>query len=551
MKEKQIFSNNILIITVLPITEILEVEIIHRENAHGYAALTAYIQGNDINHCIGEKVAFYKLEEHNQELLFQGMIETILTSKCGSYVKAEIIVYTKTKQLEGNIHNKSFQRVQLTYEDVAEQIVQEWGGNVIWGDEKKRQIMTPIIQYRENDWQFLIRLASHFHTALYPILTAEQVVSIGWRKGKEQQGGRILQEGISELFYAVRAISGIYDKKKFSFLFVEHDKEWQIGDYLMYNNLVYTVYRREIKYKKGELTYFYELGTEGTIYHKKKYADKLKGARIKGTICKAIQESVTLQLDIDTKEENEYEWPWTPEIGNGCYFMPERGTEAILYFPTAREMDGIVLHQLRKNGSQSRNVGDKEVITAEKKMLKLYPKEIILETLGESFMLTDNYGIKLNSTKKINMEAVGNIHITGENITVTAPNRVICQTSISNIEMCKSFNFYAPGGVQKTEKIKDAICQRVEQKVKENGGCYQIAFAALAAIPTGNCGMDIMELEVGLMASSAIPKIGNGATVFSMMETMQGKKKDEVSFPDALGCIDNYTSNGSYAIPEE
>ena len=60
MKEKQIFSNNILIITVLPITEILEVEIIHRENAHGYAALTAYIQGNDINHCIGEKVAFYK-----------------------------------------------------------------------------------------------------------------------------------------------------------------------------------------------------------------------------------------------------------------------------------------------------------------------------------------------------------------------------------------------------------------------------------------------------------------------------------------------------------
>lgn len=551
MKENCIFSNNIMIVTELPIMEILEFEIIHKENLHGQASLTAYIQDEKINYCIGKKIAFFKLEEDNEALFFQGTVEYIQTSKCGLYVLAEIIAYTKTKVLEGDVHNRSFQKIQSTYEDVAKQLTQEQGVNVVWAIGKRQQIMMPIIQYRENDWQFLIRLASHFHTALYPVLTAEHTVSIGWKMGKEQQGGKILEEGISDSFHTMREISGIYDKKKFTYLLVEHDEEWQIGDYLIHNNLVYTVYRRKIEYKKGGLIYFYELGMEGVTYHKKQFADKLKGARLKGIIRKAVQESVTIQLDIDTKEENDYEWPWRPEIGNVCYLMPEEGTEAIIYFPTVQETDGIALHQLRKNGNLARNTDNKELLTAEKKMLKLHPKEIILETSGESFKLTDDSGIKISSAKKISLIATGSIHIKGKKITVTAPKRIVCQTSISNIEMCKSFNFYAPGGVQKTEKIKDVTCQTVEKENVENGGCYQVAFAALAAIPIGSFSMDIKEMEVGLMISGSVPKIGNGTTTFSMMETMKGKKKDEVSFPDALGSLDNYTNNGSYALPDE
>lgn len=136
-----------------------------------------------------------------------------------------MIAYTKTKALEGDIHNRSFQKVSLTYADIAEQVTQGWGGNVAWENGKNKEIMTPIIQYRENDWQFLIRLASHFHTALYPVLTAEHTLNLGWRKGKKQLGGRILEEGISGLFYAMREVSGIYDKKKFTYLLVENNEE--------------------------------------------------------------------------------------------------------------------------------------------------------------------------------------------------------------------------------------------------------------------------------------------------------------------------------------
>lgn len=290
---------------------------------------------------------------------------------------------------------------------------------------------------------------------------------------------------------------------------------------------------------------------EGVTYHKKQYADKLKGARLKGVIRKTVEESVTLQLDIDMEEQNDYEWPWKPEIGNICYLMPEKGTEAMLYFPSVKEIDGIALHQIRKNGSSSRSADHKELITAEKKMLKLHPKDIIFVTSGESFRLADDTGIEFNSASKISLTAAGSIHITGEKITVTAPNRIACQTGASNIEICKSFNFYAPMGVQKTEKTRDAVCRKEEQEKEENGGCYQAAFAALAAIPTGNFSMDMSEMEVSLMAGGSVPKLGNGSAAFSMMETMKGNKKDEVSFPDALGSMENYTNNGSFALPKE
>lgn len=56
--------------------------------------------------------------------------------------------------------SRSFQDAALTYREITEKIVKEYGADLIW-NVSDRQLERPFIQYQETDYQFIKRIASH------------------------------------------------------------------------------------------------------------------------------------------------------------------------------------------------------------------------------------------------------------------------------------------------------------------------------------------------------------------------------------------------------
>lgn len=81
----------------------------------------------------------------------------------------------------------------MTYEQVAQEMIKNYKGTgIIWNIDGNKEIGSPLVQYNETDWEFLMRLCSHFNEIVIEALTAgKPVICFGMSMGKEQSGGEL------------------------------------------------------------------------------------------------------------------------------------------------------------------------------------------------------------------------------------------------------------------------------------------------------------------------------------------------------------------------
>lgn len=318
--------------------------------------------------------------------------------------------------------------------------------------------------------------------------------------------------------------------------------------------------RKQIVFRRGELQFIYWLGRPGVFYQKKTFHRKLAGVSLEGTVKRVEDERVYIQLDIDQKEGADYPWRWTPYTNHFSYCMPETDTRVCLYFPIDREAGGqAVIGRFDRNKSRGRSPQNREFMTLYQKRLGLFPTKLFLEGKEEAtcLALEDASGIQIKSKTGISLSALGKIRIAGKHISVTGPTELVCRTSVSNIELCRDINLFAPSGVQtigaKEERktLKEEMENRLGHEEKDEAEGWQAAYAAIAAIPT----MDFstsqeMDYAIDMVVGACIPKIAGGQAVHAMMEVMDGKKEGESSFPQVFKSMDNHTVKGGYLLPE-
>ena len=71
--------------------------------------------------------------------------------------------------MDREVRSRSFQDVGRTYSQVAGQVCSEYsGGAAICTVGEDKTLGKPVIQYRETDWEFLMRMASHCGGVLVP-----------------------------------------------------------------------------------------------------------------------------------------------------------------------------------------------------------------------------------------------------------------------------------------------------------------------------------------------------------------------------------------------
>lgn len=561
-KEFVVKENGITLRTAVPLLNIVGMSIEIRENEHGKGQLEAVVReeyAKEILHMDfgGKEIA---VEEESGNLLFDGFFETAEFRVENGYVSLRAEFVSRSILLDREKKCRSFQRIEMTYEQVAAEVVNDYSDSgYFWKTKPDCQICFPVIQYEETDWELMIRLASHFHTVVYPGYRSRRTLFLlGTEKGKKQEleSGHILKWGIGDNYYSEGCYGEGKSRRGSVYIEARGGMGWDIGDVAEWEGLEYMVFRKNILFEKGETVCTYLLGRDCFAYRKRKRNENLRGVRLTGIVRKSERENVWIQPDMDKEEKADYPWAWVPETGNLCYCMPEAGTEAVLYFPSGEEREGIALHALRKD-RESKACGDiqhREFRTQYGRKAGLYPDRLLLEGKDSNVSLTmeDGRGICFSSGQSMVLEAAGEISINGKKCSSCAPMEILYQASQSNIEICRDFNFYAINGVQTDGKTDGDIMDLPEvsdgSQAQEH---WQISFVAMAAVPAADVSGWDEDSMTELAACGAVPKMAGGRQVLAMKDTMAGKSGKDVRFPEALQGMEIYTVKGGYAVPEE
>ena len=153
-------------------------EILHLEaftgffevNKHGTITFSGTIAKDNEDDYIklgtsGTEVSIYAFDmKENEELWFKGVVTNVeikvdidfktifVTAKTGSYL------------MDVSWHTRTYQEPSLTYDDVLGTL----SGEFLMKKGRGTPINDLIMQYKETDWNFAKRLASHFNTILIP-----------------------------------------------------------------------------------------------------------------------------------------------------------------------------------------------------------------------------------------------------------------------------------------------------------------------------------------------------------------------------------------------
>jgi len=564
-KTYEITGERVVIQSDIPFLYIMDMEICHRKNEHGKLVIKAAVQDEDADYISHTDWSSAKItvcfrdEEHIP--FFCGSVEQVVCQKERNLMTVQIMGTDATVILDRQKKCQSFQNSGMTYKQVVKKIIGEYGNvGFIWELGADKQISSPIIQYQETDWEFLKRICSHFQGMLFAnSKIGKTEFFMGLRQGKPRNMDHIViaGQGFDSAYYENGCYENHLVRNQAFYLVVNTKEHWQTGDSLLFRGRQYYVFERKMSYKSGEFICTYRLGTRGMCYQKKIFNKNLAGLRLEGTIRRSEEESVYLQLDLDKEERSDYPWAWSPETNNLCYCMPEAGTKAVLYLPTQNEEDGqVILANVdnREKGNY-RDPKERELVTNYNNKIGLYTDRIMVDAKNGKaiFTMDDLSGIQMCSNSDIMLNAAGQINIIAKDISITAPQDIVCKTTDSNIEICRDFNFYAPGGVKiiKTGDLaagkKNKAADQAEQQ-----NCWQLSYHAMGAIPAVDlAAVDSTGGLVGMAACGSVPKVAKGSVTVALSEVMEGKQEDEVTFPNAFRSMENLTVKGGYALPSE
>lgn len=563
-KKFYVSGNGISLETTVPAHTLLELYIEFKENDHGRGRIEVLILEEYHEKALNSIFCGNKIMVLGKEnkVLFVGLIEKVEFQIENKFIKATIYCVSTSVLMDRKKKRRSFQNPQMTYMQVINSIISEYeDSSLIWQTGADRAIKYPLIQYDETDWEFIKRLASHFHTVIYPESQVSDItLYLGCKKGRvqEQIQDRHIEfsrVGIRDNYYTEGGFEEKKNREEASCLEVTDRDDWNVGDTILWEEFKYIVYRKKIVFSKGEVNYTYLLGTDYFLYRKKRANANLSGCSIKGEVKKTEKENVYLQLEIDEEDNAQFPWSWAPETGNLCYCMPETGTKAVLYFASGDEKDGIALHTLRINPESDifSDIQNREIHTLHDKRIALYPERLFVEGKDKAagIYINDEDGIQFKSLKGIEINAAQGISIGGKKGMFCAPMDIVCRTNQSNIEMNRDINLYAPGGVQTNGKKDDGGSVPKPTAPRKKTDHWQISYSAMATIPSVDFSQVDDDGVVDLVAEAAIPKIATGKTTLAMSDIMGGIPESKARHSNALHAMELYTVKGGYPLPKE
>lgn len=445
-------------------------------------------------------------------ILFAGVIEGAEITEEGKYATISLRAVSRTWKMDIEKKSRSFQKVSMTYREAAEEIMREYGGNLIWNIPDK-QLEYPMIQYKETDYDFLRRMLRRMGRGL----TAEDCaigayVHAGIRDGSYKGEIKIKEYIHSLIPFCGKAVGGPQEERQRGYR-MEDMGFMRVGDSMRIQGKLFYVMEVHAVSVGNVLKCDCLVFPQKCFEAERIPAKTLRGAVLTGKVLETGQERVKLHLDIDKEQAvaEAYEFPWKPITGNLMYCMPEVGTKAALYFDRSEEKDAAVIYSIRENGEWCRETADyndRYLTTDGGRRMYLKPSEMGLLNMPEQnarIELKDGAVLNMKTGHKISILAEGQVQMKGKRVTLIAPKEatlvrkdLIAPTVIN---MCNAFdaigkmgNFAAAPQVIEKKRKKTAPSQKAEKYVLSNA-----TENILSNIPADDVDSPIMEQVVGSM----------------------------------------------------
>lgn len=454
------------------ITEIVEFCLIEENNAHGYCTIEGLIADGCQDSLVKESNSTLQVEVYLQDeseggsmeknSLFTGLIDEISVFLDGELYKAKIKLVSLSILLDLKKKSRSFQDSGQTYQEILKQIVKEYdNGDVLDTASGGKAIENLIVQYEETDWEFMKRLASHFHASILPAFEfGAPKIYFGLKKGKEAGD-------LTKLSYtAEKRISGY---KQFSANEYPDYKEldaisfgitsglyYEPGSSLTFQGIPLYIRRMEAKLIQGEILFHYKFSTQNGMGQQKLYPKKLKGVSIKGKVIESVKDKVKVHLEIDaeapekkTAWEFPYQTMYTADGEGGWYCMPEPGDTVSVYFPDKNEADAMADSSSGDGDNRDSDTYDPTVKyfrTIHGKEIRFTRDAVIITcSNGVSITMDEDNGISIESSKGISFKSKKTISIEAEEtIDLYASERIKLHCKLSRIQMDTMIDIAGP-----------------------------------------------------------------------------------------------------------
>ena len=414
-------------------------------------------------------LTLYSTTDHESPI-YCGLIEMVSLFRQDDIDYFEISVVSGSKLMDKIKKKRSFQDVQMTYEELVTQIVNEYpDGATICTVGQTQKIGIPLVQYDETDWEFLKRLASHFDGVIVPETT--ECLPRLWFGFPEKTAEAEFDTdsytwGQTEDFYTMGGSLSKYQPVEFQYIDVDIYTNYHLGNYTNFQNSVYLLYEKHATIKKGELVFTYRFGASGLGLQPTYYNEKISGMSLQGTVVQTQTAVVNVKLDIDDGAGGTYPYPWRPETGNMMYCMPIVGTKVSLYFPNFNEQKAMVTNSYRTNGSECEQMTDttkREFVTEHNKAMNVFPTAMSFVNSTSSIMIDDTAGIILYAQHSISLR--------GSEINIIAPLINVIAT-VGEINLVKLARYDAVASSVMICNQFDILADSVTKLIGRDFGSY-------------------------------------------------------------------------------
>lgn len=371
-----------------------------------------------------------KLRESGKDIvIFCGPVTNMKVEAVRDVRRLMIEAHSSTINMDYRKESRSFQNKQMTYKQLFERVMSAYPKADFKDMATDGQaIGTLLVQYKETDWAFIKRLASHFHA---PLIPASSHSGIKFYIGLPESGQPKKLEAYNYTVhkdlrdYQIRlenGVQGLQEHHSLSYSVSSH--QWlELGSAVTFQGRTMYVSHAESSIQQDLLRHVYELRDRGGLRCRTTYCYALAGTSLFGEILDVAKDKVKLKLQIDSDQPvNEAMWfpystVYSSPDGSGWYCMPEIGDEVRLYFPDEQEKNAFAASSVDKDSSDPTRRSDpsvKSISTKYGKQVIFKPGAIEIIAGGQLLMkLTDDGGIEINSDKKISLNAAEDIEING------------------------------------------------------------------------------------------------------------------------------------------
>ena len=378
-------------------------------------------------------------EDGSEYLLCCGVARDIQIQREGDLRRLSVEAVSGTYYEDLVKYVRVFQDSSSTYDAVLkhnEKNYQDAGHSMMIGNGST--IGDLVVQYRETDWEFARRMASHFNSVVVPAYRTKGIhYYFGFPDGKQNIE-------LSKHTYTIRKDAGDYLTKTKNqvlslieadalCLEVESRDVYEIGDSFPFQGQTYYIYEIESVLDGRELVHHYKLRSKAALQTIKQFNERMIGASLDANISGVSKDTVQVNIAADGIQSNRkwflYSTVYSSPDGTGWYCMPEEGDSVRLYLPNEKEKDGYIISAVHVPAD-----GEARSTPDNKSLKSKYGKEVLFtpsllrltNNKGMTVEILDDEGIVISSDKAVKIEATEGVQITSleQSVEIAAPESI-------------------------------------------------------------------------------------------------------------------------------